>query len=400
MKSAVFIFLVSISFASQAKEATSLAEVFSSGAAHINFRYRYEPVDQDGLSDDAEASTLRTRVNFVTGNYRGWQVFAEADNVSYVGSDDFNNTRNGNLSFPVVADPKGSQVNQLNISYSNADFEARLGRQRINLDNQRFVGGVGWRQNEQTYDALTLSSGAIADTRIKYTFIENVSRIFGPDNGNPAENFDSSSHIFNVKYSNKQAGNFSAYVYLLDFENAPAASNRTLGLRYARKFNADKFTLPLLLEVANQKDHGDNANSYSASYLLAELGLKYQKTQLIFGNERLGGSRQAGEAFVTPLATLHKFQGWADKFLATPAAGIDDRYLTFKQAFGKRVNLTLAYHNFESESGSTDYGTEYDVALSVKIHAHLSALFKVARYNSDGFSTDTTKSWLMLTVNF
>ena len=42
------------------------------------------------------------------------------------------------------------------------------------------------------------------------------------------------------------------------------------------------------------------------------------------GIEYLEGNGTIG--FSTPLATLHKFQGFADVFLTTPASGITDAY--------------------------------------------------------------------------
>ncbi len=112
-----------------------------------------------------------------------------------------------------------------------------------------------------------------------------------------------------------------------------------------------------------------------------------------------GDSNAVGEAFVTPAATLHKFQGWADKFLATPAAGIDDKYITVSGKL-RGASVALTYHRFEAESGSADYGSEWDLAVNKKLTDHLGLLLKFARYREDGLSTDTTKSWLMLTANF
>ena len=147
---------------SRAEEVNSLAEAFTQGKAHVNFRYRYEQVDQDGISKDADASTLKTRINFNTATYRGFSVFLEADDVSYIGNEKFNNTRNGKTNYPTVADPDGTDINQAYINLVTEPANFRLGRQRINRDNQRFVGGVAWRQNEQTFDALSFSSSAIS----------------------------------------------------------------------------------------------------------------------------------------------------------------------------------------------------------------------------------------------
>src|SRR3546814_19210362 len=71
--------------------------------------------------------------------------------------------------------------------------------------------------------------------------------------------------------------------------------------------------------------------SYSADFVTAELGLDVAAFKLTGGYELLGSDGGAtgiagGFAFQTPFATLHKFNGWADKFLTTPGTGIQDYY--------------------------------------------------------------------------
>ncbi len=48
-------------------------------------------------------------------------------------------------------------------------------------DNARFIGNVGFRQNEQTFDALRVGTTYLPDTDIGYTYLEEVHRIFGRD---------------------------------------------------------------------------------------------------------------------------------------------------------------------------------------------------------------------------
>ncbi len=74
-----------------------------------------------------------------------------------------------------------------------------------------------------------------------------------------------------------------------------------------------------------------------------------------------GDANDSGKAFRTPLATLHVFNGWADKFLTTPAAGLDDRYLKFK--------VVLRLHNIESEDGVSNFGDELDLRIGYKLNA-------------------------------
>ena len=112
-----------------------------------------------------------------------------------------------------------------------------------------------------------------------------------------------------------------------------------------------------------------------------------------------GDASPNGKAFITPLATLHKFQGWNDKFLSTPASGIRDVYTGFS---GKILGTksTLIYHRFSAADGSANYGTEVDVSISKKISSHWSVLLKYSLYREDGLAADTTKVWAMITANF
>jgi len=150
---------------------------------NVDFRYRYEGVDQEGIAETAAANTLRSRVTFNSGSVNNVSFKLEMDNVSALGGEQYNSTVNGRGEYPVVADPTGTDFNQAFVAYKNGSFGATAGRQRILLDDQRFVGGVGWRQNEQTYDGLSLaySSGAVKGS---YSFINNVNRIFGPTGPN------------------------------------------------------------------------------------------------------------------------------------------------------------------------------------------------------------------------
>lgn len=387
-----------------AAEAGSLADALTGGTAHLNFRYRYELVDQDGIPNDAKASTLRTRINYKTDSYNNFHLFVEADDLSYFGEAKFNNLRNGEGTYPVVADPKGTDINQAFIGYTGTATTVKLGRQRINLDTQRFVGGVGWRQNEQTYDALSIVNNSLSNTTLTYIYINQVNRIFGPDDpaaGQQPKKWDSESHLFNAGIKVADFGKLSLYGYLMDFKkDSRANSNRTLGARFAGKRPIGSANLLYALEFADQQDYGDNLNSYSANYFNIEAGIAFEPLTVKIGLENLeGNSLLAGEVFITPLATAHKFQGWADKFLGHPGAGIEDSYLTLSGSpLGAKVALT--FHNFDADSGSASYGSEVDLSIAKKLTDHVSVLLKFASYNADDRATDTTKTWLMLSANF
>ena len=136
----------------QAIASEELGNLFSGGKAIVDARYRYEFVDEDNAKNHANAQTLRTRIGFQSGQWYGLSGLVEADNVSHIGDEGFNSTRNGQTQYSTVADPDGSEINQALLRYDHQYGSAVAGRQRINLDNQRYIGGVAWRQNEQTYD--------------------------------------------------------------------------------------------------------------------------------------------------------------------------------------------------------------------------------------------------------
>lgn len=394
------------------KKATSWQEALTQGSMNLQFRYRYEYVDEDRDIDSSNASTLKSRFIYQTQNYRGITALLEVDDVTVIGNDNYNSTRNGESDHAVVADPNGTAVNQVWVAYDGvADTTAKYGRQRVNLDNQRFVGGVGWRQNEQTYDSITLVNASIPDLTAVYGYVYHVNRVFGPDDNRPGqpvawvERLDTKTHLVNLAYTGLPFGKLSGYYYKLDEledEGLAVLSTETFGVRLSGtpKLN-DKVSLDYALEYANQGDTGDNPNSYDVSYYLVEGGVKLGKISAKVGFEVLEGDVDEGAAFTTPLATLHAFQGWADKFLATPTAGIEDLYVSASASIPMiDSKLTVVYHDFQADDTSQDWGTEWDVALSREFGKYITGLLKYANYEADDHSIDTEKLWLQVQVNF
>jgi hypothetical protein len=401
-----------------ADESTTLVEAITSGKAGVNVRARYERVDQDNVAQKADALTARLRLNYRTGQWKGLSAFAEYDHVFHV-LDDFNSgagTSPGRGQYPVVADPEGADLNQLYLDFQmNDDSKFRFGRQRILLDNQRFVGGVGWRQNEQTYDALTFSSKAIAKTSLQYTYVANVRRIFGErvDGGSDKSNH----HLLNAKITLNDSWSIVPYYYLLDYSFDPSvlpivewdanerrralSSTGTFGVRAAGNVKAGEGKIALVAELATQSDAGDNPVSYDADYAhVSAMWIAANGLSLGIAYESLGTDSSNLQSFRTPLATAHAFQGWADKFLTTPAAGINDVYATVKYKAGN-WNLTGVYHDFSAETGSADYGKEFDLSAATKIAKNYGLLFKGAFFSGEtGGIPDTNKFWIMFTANY
>ncbi len=395
----VVIALTTFSPSQAADQERSKLGLHSDGKLDLNFRYRYELVDQDDFTKSAHASTLRTRMAYRSMYYSNFGFLIEIDDIRSVGNDFYNSTRNGNTSRPVVADPEGTDVNQALILYRGIENTViRAGRWRIRFDNHRFIGDVGWRQNDQTSDSFSLTNMSLQDTSFEYAYIDKVNRIFGPDNGTPAADFQSDSHVLNVKHAWSPNCDASAYAYLLDLEDAPLLSSKTFGIRlHGRTAVGDRISFSYTVEYAQQENYGDNPNEYSANYYLLEGALTAVGITGTLGYEVLEGN--SVQAFQTPLGTLHAFQGWADKFLATPADGIEDLYLSIATKI-RGANISLIYHRFNPEAGGPDYGREWDLVIKKPLAERYSIVLKYTDYDARSFATDTKKLWIMATAKF
>ncbi|MDX1403145.1 MAG: alginate export family protein [Woeseiaceae bacterium] len=382
---------------------SSLESALADGEAHFAFRYRYEHVDQDGFSEDANASTVRLRLNYKTGTWRKLWGFVEFDYIAELLLKDFNSLGGSSPErnrYPVVADPKGPDLNQLFFEYApDAQTRVRAGRERIVLDNHRFVGDVGWRQNTQTYDAAGIDYSGFSDTQVFYRYVTAVRRING-DNV-PAGRHDNDTHLLNVRIKLSDDWNVIPYLYAIDNKDVAVFSTTTFGARVTGKAVVAGGKLDLVAEIATQSDAANNPVNYDADYWHAAATWTLENGLSVgLAFDSLGGDASvAGASFRTPLATLHAHQGWADKFLATPAEGIEDLFVTVKYQFAD-WNLTGVWHDFSAEAGSSDWGTELDLSLGRRLNDRYGILFKAALYDADQHLTDTNKFWIMFTGNY
>ena len=185
---------------------------------------------------------------------------------------------------------------------------------------------------------------------------------------------------------------------MLDLDQVPMESSTTVGLRYSGEWTLSQVKLAGFATLATQEDRGANPLSFRDDYLAAELSATARQWSMGVGIEVLEGNGVKG--FSTPLATLHKFQGWADKFLTTPVDGIDDRYINIGYArkplrLLDSLSAAAVYHRFKAERVSVDFGSEIDLLVQAKWR-RWSGVIKYADYHADGFATDTRKFWAQL----
>ena len=359
-------------------------------------RLRHEQVDDDGFRQAARADTLRLRLGLRANLGRGWSGLLEGAGVASAG-DHYNSGANGHMQYPVVTDPRGSELNQAWLGWQGAQFAATLGRQRLLLDNQRWVGNSGWRQHEQTFDALALQWQPLATLTLRYDWLDRVHRVAGRDALNPsARERRLDSQLFNLAWV-RGAQQWTGYAYLHEDRDAATASSATYGLRWTGttlQGDGPGWTL----EAARQRGYANNPSRFAHSYWLLEPSWTQHGITARLGWEHLGGNGR--HALQTPLATLHAFNGWDDQFNVTPNGGLDDRYAAVNGRFGDhgwagKLGWTLAWHDYRADRGGR-YGREWNAALTLPLTANMGALVKLADYRAEGYARDNRRLWLQL----
>ncbi len=371
----------------------------------IDGRLRWEHVDQP--LTDADAVTMRLRAGAEFKHKSGLSFLAEGEGTLGIVNeynafpfpivDSQRRTR-----FSVVADPMNVELNRLQLQYKSKAVTLTLGRQRINLDDQRFVGAVGWRQNEQTFDAVR-GEAKIGPVALDATYAIDQRSIWGIDAG-PRQGMEGDFVLLGagVKAGPVQIKGFG---YLLDYDEVFffANSSQSYGARATAAFPlTPTIKLNLAASYARQSDYGSNPVAYSADYMALEGVLAVKGFSLTAGWEKLGSDEAAAagasRSFQTPMATLHKFNGWADLFLTTPNKGLTDLYFGASYKFeGVKalpgLNAAVTWHKFDSDVGSLEYGEEWNASLGFKL-GRVALLAKYADYNTKGFGVDTRKFWL------
>lgn len=374
-----------------------------------DLRVRYEDVDQDGLPKDAHALTFRLRGG-LEAEWGHWSALAEGEGTLAAVNHYYDGLQGSAALRPLVADPQTIGLYRAQLQYKNDGIIVTAGRQRIALDDERFVGAVNFRDNGQTFDAVRIEATPIQGIKADVSYAWSVHTIWGIDGDGVRQPSISGNNVLaDLSYATP-IGTLTGFAYLVDQDEFVvqkyALSSQTYGARFA---GAHAFTKRVKLSYqasyATQSDYHRNPNSYRADYYLVDGTLDVALLRLNAGYEVLGAAHghEGGTAltsFQTPLATGFKFQGWADKFLTTPPNGVRDLYgsagLGWKQVGpAKAVLLQAIYHRFTSDRLGQHYGNEWDALASAKL-GMTTVSVRYADYHADALFTDTRKVWLQL----
>jgi len=371
------------------------------GEVSLSVRLRAEHVDQQGVNRTADANTARIALGYRTLRIDAFQAFVEGEVVESLGSARYNSRVNNRTSYPTVVDPDTLELNQAYLQFDGIpNVGVTVGRQVINMANQRHVGAVGFRQNHQSFDALRVTSNAFDNVTADVFYATEVHRIFGRRSA--AGSFNTDLFALNVRVMPTEAFSLSVYGHLFDIDDLAAQSSRTVGARATAKRPLGSWMGSLNVEIARQSDYANNPVDFDAGYLAVEPGVSKGPLALRAKGAVIEGRGDA--AFQFPFGTSHAFQGWADKFLTTPDNGIREFAITaiYKAPPGtlwSGVVATVSAQHFTSDTGDR-YGEELDLRLAKRLTKNATVEAKFADYKADGFSVDTQKWWLTLALSF
>ncbi|WP_370689188.1 alginate export family protein [Phenylobacterium sp.] len=378
----------------------TLSDQIAAGKLLLEVRARYETVDQTRtatLRDEGRAFTVRTRLGWETADFKGFKGLIEFEDVRQIGPEHFAVNVPGAATpplngadkarYPIINDPDVTELNRAQLTWTpSAALQVTAGRQRILLDDQRFVGNVGWRQDEQTFDGVR-ADVALGRVKATYAYVTDINRILGE-----LKDWDSDSHLLNVTWSPGEALRLQGFVYALDFGNSAINSSITKGAKVSGKTWVGLYQLAYNATYAVQSDYRGNTPAFDLAYVGADLAGTFDIYSLKLGYESLEGDGARG--FTTPLATVHAFQGWSDAFVSAGgnksfADGIEDKNLSFnvkprfKKTYLFNSDILVRYHDFDDQRTGADLGHEWDVQVTAAITPKLSIQLKYADFQRE-----------------
>lgn len=366
-------------------------------------RLRYEHADQKGLpTETSDALTARVRAGLTASSGGLSAMIVGQGSLALV--DDYYDGLNGAATRPIIADPQNIALYIGQLRYQSKALAFTAGRQKIALDDERFVGNVAFRDNGQTYDAARLELVPAKGLKLDIAYAWSARTIWGFEGRGARQQAVSGDNIFaNLSYATP-IGTLTGFAYLVDQDEAAVQgyrlSSQTYGARLSGALPISRTAkISYQLGHARQSDYHRNPNDYRADYWLADATLDLGGWKLNAGYEILGAEKGAAfTSFQTPLGTNFKFQGWADKFLTTPANGVRDLYAGGGYGWKRLgpltgVSLLATWHRFDSDRLDQHYGNEWNLLASAKAAKTLLSV-RYARYDAKGFATDTEKLWL------
>jgi len=400
--------MLSLTAATHALADIALDHALATSKPILESNLRLENVDQAGFARNAEALTWRNRVGWQTGAFHTWSALVEIE-ATAAPVERYNSTVNGKTAYPTVTDPQVVELHRAQLQWAPSKTTAlTIGRQRIILDDARFVGNSGWRQDDQVFDAVRFDT-AVGKLAVSTAYIGRVNRVVGDE-----KDWHSRSYLLNASYPVGPVLKLTGFAYILRFStaatspvaadvaNARASSVDIGGLRASGSLAHAGTTFGYVAQYAAERNGGQNPQSFHLHETMLEVSAATKLWTGKLNYETLAGNGTVG--FVAPLTSAHAFQGFADAFSATGGNktfvnGLDDLNATIAFNLPGKLKpvLSAVYHDFRADLGGARIGTEWDAVATAQVTPRLSLLLKYADFEKGtaiGAPASRTKTWV------
>lgn len=382
--------------------ALSLTDALRNGRFEAQLRPRYNRIDEERKPELTDAMTARVVAGWKSAPFHGLRMAVELMYSDRVGTKRFNDNPRQASPYPLLPDPRYAGVNQAWIDWSGELANIRIGRQKLRLDNERFVSDNDFRQVPQVFTGVAVRGRTGAEVEWRAGHFTRVRGSLGVEN--------------NLKLSFLQgewnpAPGQALLGYLL-WHDQPQNSTQTglansshqvAGVRWHGSVASNlegKGRWLYHVEAARQRAHAGGDSAIRADYLRIGGGWSGQ----LAGGEwtlrldhEVKGSNSGRYGLQTPLTDLYAYNGWALQFVTTPRDGLRDSWVTVRKPLGA-VELFGEYHRFRADNGGASLGRELDVGLTWRLpgwwgdDARLIA--QSARYRQPG--NGVSKLWVAL----
>ncbi|MEM1260208.1 MAG: alginate export family protein [Bacteroidota bacterium] len=369
MLCAIFLFMGGSSFGQEQSKDSELANAIGSGEFVFNGKLRFWHAN-DEAAKSSQAYTLGTNFGYQTRTYRGFQVYIEGESTVALTPDQYFDGVNDQTDRTNVTDPETLELNQLHVAYNTlfneTELEVKVGRQSAMVEDERFIGRVQARQDDQTLDALY---GKIQNDQrgmaFEYAYMYQINRLVAEE-----ADWRSDSHVFMFRYYKNEKVRFGLFAHLLDFqEDSPSLSNQTYGITLDRgPLPKDKVALNYKTAFAYQSDYGENATDYGAFLVGLEAGVSLPSLGIFNIGYELATSDDGIASYQFPLSTGQRLHRISDVFIDPPADGLHNPYVTaeFNELFWG-IGGFFGYHAYFSEEEGTFFGQEIDLVIYKQI---------------------------------
>ena len=351
-------------------QSSNITKFINEGEFVFNGKLRFWHAN-DEAARGSQAYTFGTNFGYLTKSYRGFRIYVEGESTIAITPDRYFDGVNGLTERTNVTDPETLELNQMHISYddtlsSGTIMQFKVGRQAAIVEDERFIGRVSARQDDQTFDAIYAKlQNDQKGLLFEYAYMYQVNRLV-------AEEVDwrSDSHAFILGYYKNEMARVGLFAQLLDFQDdSPSKSNQTFGITIDRGVvPKDRMAFKYKTAFAYQSDYGDNTTAYDAFLINTELGLSLPKFGVISAGYELASSDDGVASYQFPLSTGQRLHRISDVFIDPPADGLHNPYFTleFNNLFWG-IGGFFGYHAYLSEEEGSLLGQELDLVLAKSI---------------------------------